>query len=213
MNDFLPSFVKRRGRITRSQEKNLKFVEDFSINNENDLQNIINKFEKVVLEIGFGDGENVAHMAKSNPNNLYIASEVYLSGIGSLLGKIIKDNIKNILVYQGDIRHLLSNLNHEYFDGVIIICPDPWPKAKHHKRRLITNDFLKLIYNLVKKDSFIFISTDWEDYANSIEESIVSSRKYTNEEISLEGLQKTKYQIKADKEGRKIFSYFLRTIK
>ena len=75
------------------------------------------------------------------------------------------------------------------------------------------HDFLKLIYNLVKKDSFIFISTDWEDYANSIEESIVSSRKYTNEEISLEGLQKTKYQIKADKEGRKIFSYFLRTIK
>ena len=79
-------------------------------------------------------------------NLLYIASEVYLAGIGALLGEIISNEINNILITSGDIRLLIDDVKEPIFDDVIVICPDPWPKLKHHKRRMLTNEFFKLMH-------------------------------------------------------------------
>ena len=101
--------------------------------------------EKIILEIGFGNGENTSFLAAKNPNALIIASEVYLSGIGSLLNSIAQNSLNNIKIYDDDVRELILNLPKNIFDEVYIICPDPWPKARHHKHRLIKHD-LSLIH-------------------------------------------------------------------
>ena len=93
---YLPSFVKRRGRITKKQEENIEELINFSVSSINDIESESNGFKSIVIEIGFGDGENILTIAKENPDTLYIGSEVYLSGIGSLIGKIKENNLSLI---------------------------------------------------------------------------------------------------------------------
>ncbi len=139
---FLPSFVKRRGRITNKQEHSLKSLSDFSVFTIDEIQLELKNFNQCCLEIGFGNAEHIVQQATNHPNTLFIGSEVYMSGIGTLISEIKENNIKNIKIFSDDIRFLLDQENTEIFDSVQIICPDPWPKDRHHKRRLINKDFL-----------------------------------------------------------------------
>ena len=172
---FLPSFVKRRGRITKKQEENLKNLSIFTVEDMNDLQEECTKFSSCCLEIGFGNAENISQQALSNPEVLFIGSEVYMSGIGTLLGNIKESNINNVRIFPDDIRILLDKNSIEIFDAIAIICPDPWPKERHYKRRLINNDFLRMLSNSMKMNSYLYISTDWENYAESIQELLDDS--------------------------------------
>ena len=92
---YLPSFVKRRGRITRSQEDNLTSLSRFEINSFDDILLAEEGFSRLVLEIGFGNGENTLALAKANPETLYIGSEVYMAGIGFLIGEVIENQLTN----------------------------------------------------------------------------------------------------------------------
>jgi tRNA (guanine-N7-)-methyltransferase len=168
-------------------------------------------FKKIILEVGFGNGVNLINLAKENSQNLYIGSEVYMAGIGQVLGAIKENELTNVRLITGDIRLLIEQINEPIFDEVLIICPDPWPKLKHHKRRMINSEFLDLIYKVLNSDGYLFMSTDWENYAESIDESIdknlgfkiLSSSPYEN--IIL-----TKFQQRAVKEGRKIYPFSLK---
>ena len=149
---FLPSFVKRRGRITKYQEKNLTSLEEFRIRNSDELYTSSSLFSKTILEIGFGNGENLIFLAEQSPDTWFRGSEVYLAGIGYLIGEMQERNINNIRIHKGDIRLLIEDITEPVFSNVLIICPDPWPKARHHKRRLIRSDFLELIHPTIKLD-------------------------------------------------------------
>ena len=210
---FLPSFVKRRGRITQSQEDNLKLLPKYLINSFEDICSEKDNFSRIILEIGFGNGENILSLANDNPDSLFIGSEVYLAGIGYLIGEIKKLGLLNIRITTGDIRLLIEQIKEPLFDDVLIICPDPWPKARHHKRRLIKEDFLKLIHPIIKDQGELFISTDWENYAESIEEAINQSTGY--EKLTGSVYQEsdlTKFQQRASKEGRDIFIFPLQKL-
>ena len=170
-------------------------------------------YEKIILEIGFGNGENTSFLASENPNALIVASEVYLSGIGSLLNNIAKNSLTNIKIFDEDVRELLFKLPNKIFDEIYIICPDPWPKARHHKRRLIKNDFLKILANVLKKDGTVYISTDWENYAESIEEELEKTKdQFSFSQISNQGMPITRFQQRAIKEGRLIYTFLLKAI-
>ena len=170
-------------------------------------------YEKIILEIGFGNGENTSFLASENPNALIVASEVYLSGIGSLLNNIAKNSLTNIKIFDEDVRELLFKLPNKIFDEIYIICPDPWPKARHHKRRLIKNDFLKILANVLKKDGTVYISTDWENYAESIEEELEKTKdQFSFSQISNHGMPITRFQQRAIKEGRSIYTFLLKAI-
>ena len=170
-------------------------------------------YEKIILEIGFGNGENTSFLASENPNALIVASEVYLSGIGSLLNNIAKNSLTNIKIFDEDVRELLFKLPNKIFDEIYIICPDPWPKARHHKRRLIKNDFLKILANVLKKDGTVYISTDWENYAESIEEELEKIKdQFSFTQISNEGMPITRFQQRAIKEGRSIYTFLLKVL-
>lgn len=179
-----------------------------------DLLNTSRNYKKIILEIGFGNGENTSFLASKNPDALIIASEVYLSGIGSLLNSISLNLITNIKFFDNDVRELLLEIKNEIFDEIYIICPDPWPKARHHKRRLVKRDFLLLLDRVLRKNGTVYISTDWENYAESIQEEIAkTSDSFEFKKISNEGMPVTRFQQRAINEGRAIHTFLLKTLK
>tara|TARA_E500000075_G_scaffold64693_1_gene58296 strand:+ start:325 stop:969 length:645 start_codon:yes stop_codon:yes gene_type:complete len=209
-NKFLPSFVQRKGRITKSQEDNLNFLHRYHIASHAQILLDKSNFKKIILEIGFGNGENLINLAKENSQNLYIGSEVYMAGIGQVLGAINANELTNIRLITGDIRLLIDKINESVFDEVLIICPDPWPKLKHHKRRMINSEFLDSIYKVLNPDGHLFMSTDWENYAESINESINQNSDFKILNSSpYENIALTKFQQRAIEEGRKIYPFSL----
>ena len=208
--NFLPSFVRRKGRITKLQEKNLNFLKDYLIKDPSTL-NDNRSFDKTALEIGFGNGEDFFSFAKEKNNTLFLASEVYKSGIGNLIGKIREHSLENICIYEGDIRDLIFEEEGFRFDEVYIICPDPWPKDRHHKRRLLSRDFFERIQSCLKPNSFIFLSTDWENYAFKIQDILRDFEdKFSIENVKqIPGRELSKFQKKGIKEGRDIYTFKL----
>ena len=208
--NFLPSFVRRKGRITKLQEKNLNFLKDYLIKDPSTL-NDNRSFDKTALEIGFGNGEDFFSFAKEKNNTLFLASEVYKSGIGNLIGKIREHSLENICIYEGDIRDLIFEEEGFRFDEVYIICPDPWPKDRHHKRRLLSRDFFERIQSCLKPNSFIFLSTDWENYAFKIQDVLRDFEdKFSIENVKqIPGRELSKFQKKGIKEGRDIYTFKL----
>ena len=205
---FLPSFVKRKGRITKKQTHSLSSLSEFSVKSIQEVEDFSKHFDKCYLEIGFGNAENIIFQAINNPSYLFIGSEVYMSGIGTLISSIKENNIKNIKIFSDDIRLLLDQSPKKVFDSVIIICPDPWPKEKHHKRRLINKSFLEMVHDFMKDDSNIYISTDWENYAESISELFVKNKLFkpsSNKSFQKNSL--SKFERRGKDEGRELFEF------
>ncbi len=205
---FLPSFVKRKGRITKKQTHSLSSLSEFSVKSIQEVEYFSKHFDKCYLEIGFGNAENIIFQAINNPSYLFIGSEVYMSGIGTLVSSIKENNINNIKIFSDDIRLLLDQSPKKVFDSVIIICPDPWPKEKHHKRRLINKSFLEMVHDFMKDDSNIYISTDWENYAESISELFVKNKLFkpsSNKSFQKDSL--SKFERRGKDEGRELFEF------
>ena len=205
---FLPSFVKRKGRITKKQTHSLSSLSEFSVKSIQEVEDFSKHFDKCYLEIGFGNAENIIFQAINNPSYLFIGSEVYMSGIGTLVSSIKENNINNIKIFSEDIRLLLDQSPKKVFDSVIIICPDPWPKEKHHKRRLINKSFLEMVHDFMKDDSNIYISTDWENYAESISELFVKNKLFkpsSNKSFQKDSL--SKFERRGKDEGRELFEF------
>ncbi len=205
---FLPSFVKRKGRITKKQTHSLSSLSKFSVKSIQEVEDFSKHFDKCYLEIGFGNAENIIFQAINNPSYLFIGSEVYMSGIGTLVSSIKENNINNIKIFSDDIRLLLDQSPKKVFDSVIIICPDPWPKEKHHKRRLINKSFLEMVHDFMKDNSNIYISTDWENYAESISELFVKNKLFkpsSNKSFQKDSL--SKFERRGKDEGRELFEF------
>jgi tRNA (guanine-N7-)-methyltransferase len=205
---FLPSFVKRKGRITKKQTQGLSSLSEFSVKSIQEVEDFSKNFDKCYLEIGFGNAENIIFQAINNPSYLFIGSEVYMSGIGTLVSSIKENKINNIKIFSDDIRILLDQSPKIVFDSVIIICPDPWPKEKHHKRRLINKSFLEMVHDFMKDDSNIYISTDWENYAESISELFVKNKLFkpsSNKSFQKDSL--SKFERRGKDEGRELFEF------
>ena len=183
-------------------------LSEFSVKSVQEVEDFSKHFDKCYLEIGFGNAENIIFQAINNPSYLFIGSEVYMSGIGTLVSSIKENNISNIKIFSDDIRLLLDQSPKKVFDSVIIICPDPWPKEKHHKRRLINKSFLKMVYDFMKDDSNVYISTDWENYAESISELFVKNKLFKSS--SIKSFQKdslSKFERRGKDEGRELFEF------
>ena len=112
------------------------------------------------------------------------------------------------------MRELLLQVDQEIFDEVYIICPDPWPKARHHKRRLVQHEFLKLLAKVLKKNGTVYISTDWDNYAESMQEEIERTKDdFEFKKISNEGMPVTRFQKRAMNDGRSISTFLLKVLK
>jgi tRNA (guanine-N7-)-methyltransferase len=130
------------------------------------------------LEIGFGAGEHLAAQAQLNPQALIIGCEPFLNGVGSALRHIDEVGIENVRILSSDARPMLDRLPEASVSRIYILFPDPWPKARHHKRRLIQPDSLEALARVLKPGGRLRFATDWADYADWTLELILKSGLY-----------------------------------
>jgi len=178
------SYSIRGSRITdaqRTAKDALQKVHGIEFKQEQiNIPAIFPASEKVIMEIGFGMGEATAIIAKNHPNNGYIAVDVHPPGIGKLLARIVENDLTNLKVIEEDVHVVLQHMvADESLDGIHLFFPDPWPKKKHNKRRIVNEAFLSLIHPKIKKGGFIHIATDWVPYAVSIQEVFAGSTLFT----------------------------------
>lgn len=175
------------------------------------VSNFIKGYKKITLEIGFGDGEHIFHQARSHPSTLFIGCEPFLNGVTNLLKQIEEENIKNIAIYRGDCRILLEKLPKNSLKRIFILFPDPWPKKRHHKRRLITKEFLLNLHFTLQNECFLTVATDHENYQDWILEQLYTLKDYFSIKVEKrdygEGGFQTKYEKKALLEGRNPLYY------
>ncbi|MER5892323.1 tRNA (guanosine(46)-N7)-methyltransferase TrmB [Streptomyces sp. NPDC001876] len=179
------SFQPRRSRVTAGQEDALqrlwpKWGLDIDGLRVLDLPELFDGLP-VVLEIGFGMGEATAQMAADDPGTGILAVDVHTPGQGNLLGLADRAGLSNIRVANGDAIILLREmLEPQALDGLRVYFPDPWPKKRHHKRRLIQPEFLDLVAQRTKPGAVIHCATDWEPYAEQMLEVLTAHPLFEN---------------------------------
>ena len=178
--DSVRTYRLRGSRITAPQQSALdKYWDIYGMQYSEDFVAISQLFpnsKKVILEIGFGMGEATALMGRDFPETGFLAVEVHKPGIGKLMARIEELELRNIRIIEGDAHPILKTMIPDNsVDGIHLFFPDPWPKKRHHKRRIVNNEFLKLIYPKIKDGGFIHIATDWVPYAEHIQEVFAPS--------------------------------------
>ena len=180
------SFVLRQGRLTKGQERALETGwPQFGIDYSESLLDLNQVFERKdsnkVLEIGFGMGESTAKIAQTLPHCDFLAVEVHTPGVGSLLKMIQEQALTNIRIVQHDVVEVLQHMiADKSLDGVHIFFPDPWHKKRHHKRRLIQAEFVKLMCSKLKTGAYIHVATDWQEYAEWVLEVLQAEPELKN---------------------------------
>lgn len=170
----IKSFVLRGQKLKDFQIKALKehFYEYAIVYNQNkpmDFEAIFGNKNPVIIEIGFGMGESTLKIARENPDRNYIGIEVFLYGFSKLLANASKENLSNLRLMRFDAVQVLQDMVPDNsVDGFHVFFPDPWPKKRHHKKRLIQVPFAELLASKLKSGGYIYCVTDWEDYANQM---------------------------------------------
>lgn len=169
----IKSFVRREGRITQGQQRAFqqswaRFGLDISPNETIDPEQLFGRRAPLILEIGFGDGDSLATLCATNPEFNFIGIEVYRPGVGHLLLRATELALSNLRIVCADAVELLEyDLPDSCLDRIQIYFPDPWPKLRHHKRRLIQPAFAALLARKLKPGGQLHIATDCESYARS----------------------------------------------
>ncbi|HTJ99561.1 MAG TPA: tRNA (guanosine(46)-N7)-methyltransferase TrmB [Bordetella sp.] len=179
------SFVHRRGHITQGQRDALeRLLEQWSIPYSPRTLNPATVFARqapTILEIGFGMGETTERIALDRPGDNFLGVEVFNAGVGSLLKRIEASSLQNIRIIQHDAVEVLRDMiAPNSLDGVHIYFPDPWPKKRHHKRRLIQPPFVALLASRVKPGAYVHCATDWEHYAQQMLEVLSAEPQLSN---------------------------------
>jgi tRNA (guanine-N7-)-methyltransferase len=164
------SFVRRAGRITGAQRRALdELWPRYGITPETtplDFTALFQRQAPLIVEIGFGNGEALAALAAAHPEDNYLGIEVHRPGIGSLLLRLEGEALTNVRVLEGDAKEILAQrIPLGSIQGVHLFFPDPWPKKRHHKRRLVQTDFIELIRQALTPGGYFHLATDWQDYA------------------------------------------------
>lgn len=218
MKNSIKSFSKARSRSSLKNKKILSKANEIFFITEDDFEDFkllnIDPF-KLNLEIGFGDGKYLFEQALNNPKQSFIGIEVFESGLANTYKKIEKFNITNLKLIQGDVAQIFSkNKSKNLFDLITIFFPDPWPKSKHKKRRLLKKNFFLILQSLLKKEGKIIIKTDWQDYAEEIIETLKDLKfNFDQESVNVDSKELiTKYEEIALKEKRKVMTFLIPSI-
>ena len=197
------SYVLRQGRITRGQTR--AFDLGWPVYGLNsvvgmlDFETTFGRSAPTVLEIGFGMGDSFAAQAKFSPEKNFIGVEVHKPGVGHLLMKVIEKEITNIRVYKEDSRKVLRQaIPEDSLQTVQVFFPDPWPKKRHRKRRLVGLVFLDVIASKLKPGGLVHIVTDWVPYAEEVEKLLASRSDFGPVEIP------HRPETKFERRGRKL---------
>ena len=182
------SYKLRGRRITEGQQEawdrlwpvyGIEFAEQ-----KIDLAKVFPDSKRVIMEIGFGMGEATAQIAAADPTTGYLAVEVHRPGIGKLLLRVEEGGLKNVRAIEGDAFEVFeAMISDSSLDGVHLFFPDPWPKARHFKRRIVNQEFIAAVAGKLKPGAFFHIATDWQPYAQWIAEEFTKQTLFTGGEV------------------------------
>ncbi len=168
------SFVLRGGRLTAGQQRALergwpRFGVEFDARRPLDLHALFGDDQPVWMEIGFGNGESLATMAAAHPERNWLGVEVHLPGVGRLLRRIEELGLENVRLLRHDAVEVLeAMIPPGALAGLLLLFPDPWPKKRHHKRRIVQPGFVELAASRLRPGALFHAATDWEPYAEWI---------------------------------------------
>lgn len=174
-----------------------------------DTSNLFNDDRPIWLEIGFGGGEHLVHMAETYPKIGFIGCEAFINGVAKLVPVIGEKDISNVRVHMGDARDFLEVLPYASIDRLFLLYPDPWPKKRHHRRRFVNKENLDHFARVLKPGSILRIATDIEDYIRHTMEAIALcddfewlAEKPDDWREPWSDWTRTRYEAKAIREGR-----------
>ncbi|MDE0724222.1 MAG: tRNA (guanosine(46)-N7)-methyltransferase TrmB [Alphaproteobacteria bacterium] len=204
------SFGRVASRMSPEAQKQLETrIEPFLFDPKN-----LPKAERITLEIGMGNGMLLFERAKANPDQLFLGIEVYKNGLRSLVSKCEKEGVTNLKISNQDAREILEDLPTGIIDQVCLLYPDPWPKRRQHKRRIVNQDFLKAVYRVLKEDGEYFMATDIPSYLHHMIAHVHTFDLFEAPAVKPQDWGtppkwwiSTKYEKKAYKEGR--FPWYL----
>ena len=180
----IKSFVRREGRMTEAQKRALMALfPRWGIPRHQPISfhAIFQNDHPIVLEIGFGRGDALIQMARESPHLNFVGIEVHRPGIGSVLNQIQEQGLQNIRVMEGDAVEILEQqIPNESLSRVNLFFPDPWPKSRHHKRRIVQAKFLDLLAKKLVPGGMFHAASDWENYAEQMMEVISASPQFRN---------------------------------
>lgn len=170
MHRTIKSFVLRAGKMTIRQKHGLTtLLKNYALPIDSqvwDFSKIFANQHDVIIEIGFGMGRSLLEMAIANPLTNFIGVEVHLAGVGSLAADLDAHQVNNVKIVNYDAAQIFAhNIQSNSLAGIQIFFPDPWHKKRHHKRRLIQSEFVKLLADKLKPGGVLHCATDWQDYA------------------------------------------------
>ncbi|MCP4186679.1 MAG: tRNA (guanosine(46)-N7)-methyltransferase TrmB [Gammaproteobacteria bacterium] len=181
----IKSFVRRSGRLTPGQKSALDlywpiYGLDFG-QQLLDLDKLSSDFQAIKLEIGIGNGDALISMAAQDTQSLYLGIEVHQPGIGRCLNNIHNNELSNIRLIAHDavevMQHMLPAIS---LDRILLFFPDPWHKKRHHKRRIVNQQFRDLAHGLLKPGGCVHFATDWQDYAEHMAAELLSDKRFEN---------------------------------
>lgn len=180
------SFVRREGRMTDAQRDALNLLwPRYGVDAAEDLLDfdaLFGRHAPLHLEIGFGMGHSLAQMAAAHPEFNYLGIEVYRPGIGHLLRTLEELSLTNVRVIGTDAVDVLEhNIAHDSLAAVYLFFPDPWPKKRHHKRRIVQPGWVELVRTRLAPGGVLHMATDWEPYAEQMNEVMASAKGFHNE--------------------------------
>lgn len=215
------SYVLRAGRMSEAQKKAYEALhERFCIPYQNkniEFEEIFATKRAPVIEIGFGMGQASALIARENPQIPYLGLEVHKPGVGRLLWEIENKNLKNIRIIEHDAVEVLEHMIPDNSVAAFhVFFPDPWPKKKHHKRRLITRPFTNLLASKVSANGYIYMASDWEDYGFWALEELTATEGLVNAYKDFAPRQEWRPETKFERKGlakeHKVYElYFIKT--
>jgi len=210
------SYVLRQGRVTAGQERALaELMPVYGIEFKDELLRpaaVFGREAPLVLEIGSGMGDTTAQIAKARQDTDFIAVEVHGPGVGGLLKLIGKEQLKNLRVIRHDALEVLEKM---IPDGALaaihLFFPDPWPKKRHHKRRLVQAAFAALAARKLAPGGYLHAATDWEDYASQMVE-VLMAQPGLHRENGAHARPSTKFELRGLKLGHKVHDFLFRRI-
>ena len=170
-NQPIKSFTLRAGRLSPRQTRGLdSWLPNYALPMQDEpwcFKEVFGREADTIVEIGFGMGQSLVQMAKERPDVNFVGIEVHRAGIGSLVADVRDLALTNVRVAPYDAVQVFQQcIAPNVLGGIQVFFPDPWPKARHHKRRLIQTDFVQVLAKAIREDGVLHCATDWEDYAN-----------------------------------------------
>ncbi len=214
MKRTVRSYVLRQGRVTAGQERALaELLPRYGIEFKDELLRpaaVFGRQAPLVLEIGSGMGETTARIAQERPEADFIAVEVHGPGVGSLLKRIEADRLGNVRVIRHDALEVLEKMIPDgALAGIHLFFPDPWPKKRHHKRRLVQPSFAALAARKLAPGGYLHAATDWDDYAAQIGE-VLSAQPGLRRDNGSHARPSTKFELRGLKLGHEVHDFLFR---